>query len=184
MTDSDIPWNPPGQLLLGIKFKSRKHAVKAQPYLKNKNPLHSSALRVGDLTINRTVIVFHALSGVVGTFRIISPVFANPVSQAASIRVLEIASGQRITLTLYFMGVLLSADGRWSESITIDHRKQSLLPESDGIWFDPWKFLSSPRTTSPVMLPVGPISSGKSSLASIMRMRAKQKADASRLADI
>ena len=152
---------------IGFRLRMEPMPTHSRPALKNKNPLHPSALRAGDLKVNRTVVVFNVVTGIIGEYRILSRIF-NDARNGFSVRLREVKTGRGLTVPLWHLGVV-SRYGEWSETFTVDHRKSALLPEPEEsrvVRFNPWTqhFFGPESVNSLVHLAIGQKNFGKTSL--------------------
>ena len=109
-----------------------------------RSPLHSSALRLKDMTVGRTVILLNTETGIRKSYRVLSLPYVGlsleqqgyrGMHQRIVIDLLSLRTGLRFTTALADMGVSPYSQaqrGGWNlTSFTVDARKAYLLPESD-----------------------------------------------------
>lgn len=119
-------------LKLGVRMPA-KHVVA------NKNPLHPSALRVGDLTVGRRIVRFNARIGVVAEYTVVKKPHLGYIvpdflrhggGQKSLVVTMRNEHGRTENHDLGDLGVI--PYGKWSiwhgSNVTVDARKRHLLP--------------------------------------------------------
>jgi hypothetical protein len=102
-------------------------------YAANKNPLHPSALRPGDLTVGKRIIIFNTELGIIEESMILEKPHLDS-SDTVHMFVITVrdSNGQKKTHGLESIGVIPNSFYGWDhQQFTIDMHKKHLLPEID-----------------------------------------------------
>ncbi|HEX7484415.1 MAG TPA: hypothetical protein VF281_04685 [Candidatus Saccharimonadales bacterium] len=107
----------------------------------HKSPLHPSALRAGDLTVGKRIVIYNLTLGIIDEAMIITKPHLDTSDSAGSIVVtIRNSKGERKDYPLESIGVIPDSFYGWDdEQFTIDIRKKHLLPKPDTefTWPDP-----------------------------------------------
>lgn len=110
-----------------------------QPRKADKNPLHDSALRIGDVHIGRSFILFNIYSGIIERGRFLSLPFVEEDGYLLQVHTSESRLGLGPAF-LTDMGIAprwgYHRYSSWNQSnFTIDARKEHLLPAPFGVGY-------------------------------------------------
>lgn len=107
----------------------------------NKNPLHPSALRTGDLTVGKRIVIFNIELGIIEQSMIIAkPHLDNDYATGSFVITVRDSKGQKKVHDLETIGVIPNSFYGWDDQqFTIDIHKRHLLPKPgmDLAWPDP-----------------------------------------------
>jgi hypothetical protein len=103
--------------------------------MRDKNPLHPSALRIRDITPGRHIIGYSTRFGIEGEYLILGRPFVENYGDEeyagpCVVELMSVTDGEIFTDFLESMGVITSPSGKWHDhAYVVDNRKRHLLPQ-------------------------------------------------------